>query len=151
MDPFGLRGEVLEMKSLGLPLVALGLALMCVVGCGGGSTTELAPVSGKVYLDGELVTGGYVQFYPADNPDLPGASGIISSDGTYSVNSGEAGSGAAVGTHKISIQPPEEQSFGEAVQTDIEIPVKYQEADSSGLTVEVPAEGVDHDIELSSE
>jgi hypothetical protein len=74
------------------------LACLAAGGCGSGLT--LAPVSGRVRVDGQPVTSGTIMFHPASGP---AAVGTIQSDGTYTLATLRPGDGAVVGTHRVTI------------------------------------------------
>jgi hypothetical protein len=86
-------------------LLVFGVAL-CAAGCGSGN---LAPVSGRVTLDGEPAANVRVTFQPlgsAENQN-PGAGsyGITDADGHYRLTQiGTKRQGAVVGKHRVRIQ-----------------------------------------------
>ena len=64
----------------------------------------LGRVQGKVTYKGEPVKYGTVSFVPdAKGSDGPMAMGNIKEDGTYILSTSDAGDGAVVGHHKISV------------------------------------------------
>jgi hypothetical protein len=84
-----------------------GWALLSA-GCG---SSDVAPVSGRVTLDGEPVANARVTFQPlgsAENPNPgQGSYGITDAEGRYSLTMvGSKRSGAVVGKHRVSIQSP---------------------------------------------
>jgi len=84
------------------------LSILCLLsGCGGGGEHfDVAPVSGRVTVEGEPVSGGMIQITPqgAGEGTNPGKTGIaeIGSDGTFSVTTYTPGDGAVVGTATIT-------------------------------------------------
>src|SRR5688572_28324839 len=78
---------------------AIVLLLAASVGCGG-SSTKMAPVAGKVLLDGEPVTIGYVTTMPLAGP---GAKGVIQPDGSFVLGTLTESDGASIGAHRVSI------------------------------------------------
>lgn len=89
-------------------LVVLAAALS---GCGGGDKLDLAPVSGKVTVDGAPLAGVNVQFQPqAANSDglAPTSFGVTDAEGHYSLEVTTTGeSGALVGSHQVTFSLPE--------------------------------------------
>jgi hypothetical protein len=88
-------------------VLVVGLALFGA-GCGSGN---VAPVSGRVTLDGEPAANVRVTFQPfgsAENTNPgPGSYAITDADGRYQlVMVGTNRSGAVVGRHRVSIQSP---------------------------------------------
>jgi hypothetical protein len=134
-----------------------GVALL-VAGCSeGGKPT--APVSGKVTLDGEAVTSGVLTFSPvASGAEAgKGASGVIQSDGSYTLTTYAAGDGAVIGTHRVlytaSGGASSEEDTASADASDSEHDEGPPASPYAGLTpkvseVEVKAGGNEIDIEL---
>src|SRR5262249_34965527 len=86
-------------------LALLALALPAV-GCGGGP--KVAPVSGRVTLDGQPLAGASVNFQPlSDGNNLnpgPGSYGKTDADGRYSLRVVvDDRPGAFVGKHRVEI------------------------------------------------
>jgi hypothetical protein len=144
------RGLSVARRTLG---VALCLTL-AVAGCERGPT--LVPVSGNVLMDGKPLEFGYVTFQPASGPP---AQGKIESGGVFSMSSLKPGDGAQVGTHMVSVLSFEghnpalasNPSYAQGNLGRSLIPIRYTRSGMSGLTVEVPAEGLTgHTIELTS-
>jgi len=106
-------------------------------------------VTGKVTLDGQLVTGGKVQFLPEKKTDgkAPVASGDIQEDGTYELyTAGERG--AAVGWHKVRVSGHQETDYDNP-GPQFTIPILYNDPEKSGLRKEVTAGAVNTiDLEL---
>ena len=154
------------------------LFFLCVIGAIGCSS-NLTKVSGKVTLDGEPVEGASLTFTLKDNPSVIGT-GITNSKGEYSLVSFQGGDkairGVSPGLYLISIVKKEEDgpplkdtstmSIEERVNYDMSrtgggmtkkkfiyhIPKKYEVAENSGLSLEVPAKGsVENDFLLESD
>lgn len=80
----------------------LALAALCCVGCSG---SGVAPVSGKVTLNGKALPHATVVFQPDGGKEPgPGSTGTTDAEGKFELKS-MAGNkpGAAVGKHKVSI------------------------------------------------
>ena len=132
--------------------------LMLLCGCGlllsgcdtGGPEREMATVSGKVTLNGEPLEGGAglpcrVTFAHVEGP---GGFADIQSDGTYSAE-------VAVGQTRVSIyyrdeaEPvpgapmPDFKGFGKNL-----VPVKYVDAETSGLSLDVKSGKNEFNIEM---
>src|SRR5438270_9214302 len=84
---------------------APGLLAAALAGCGPGHGMSLGRVQGKVTYKGEPVKYGTVSFVPdaSKGTDGPMAMGNIQDDGTYILSTSDAGDGALVGHHKVSI------------------------------------------------
>lgn len=124
-----------------LPYVAAGLLVIAVGGCGG-STSEIAPVSGIVELDGQPMTGFHhaaVVFTPVGGRL---ATGKIGPDGTFRLTTYGAEDGAVVGTAKVSVSatvdaPAAKSADRLGASVRWVIPRKFGSADASGMTCEV--------------
>ncbi len=119
-----------------LPLVILaGLA-----GCGSGEDLpETTEVSGKVTLNGKLLTEGEITFYPKGDKSHP-AHGQIGPDGSFpSLTTFEAGDGATIGEHIVTVQifPKGANPGFEAQAASVQIPQKYTSPTNSDYVVEV--------------
>src|SRR2546423_9761382 len=99
-------------QSRGWPAAAFGLSCLVLVGlisgCGRGSGPALAPVSGKVTVDGQALTSGNVVLTPEDPKqiakDIPAPAGQIESNGTYEIQTGGQ-RGAPLGKYKVTVTP----------------------------------------------
>jgi len=144
----------------------LALAVLAVVGCGGGGT---GTITGKVTYkgkDGNVVTlkGGNVIFASEKGPSLQAE---IKEDGTYTLENvpvGEAkvavrtawlgiqaamGKGAASGPPKDASGPmPGKMTPDVAARKFVAIPSRYETPDGSGLVYAVKKGSQTHDIPL---
>jgi hypothetical protein len=90
----------LPWTSLALPcalVLAIGLT-----GCGKSSGPELAPVSGRVTLDGQPMYGARLRFQPEAGGGSP-SSGTTDQDGQYELSYKRGQKGAQIGWHKVRI------------------------------------------------
>jgi hypothetical protein len=126
--------------------VLVGLAVMVGLGCGGESY-RLAPVSGRVTVNGKPLANATVTFQPigsAGHDPGPGSYGRTDADGNYTLRVVEdKRNGAVVGNHRVSIST---QGGGraKAVDDDMEIPRETLPARynaESTLAFTVPREG----------
>jgi hypothetical protein len=79
-----------------------GATLLIALGCGSGERKEgLAPVTGRITYDGQLVPAGQIYFYPVDGKRS--SSGTIDADGKYALTSYKSGDGALIGKHRVVI------------------------------------------------
>lgn len=117
------------------------LAVFTAAGCtGGGDAPELVQVTGKVTVDGEPASTGEIAFLPDSSKgnEGPQSSGRIE-NGTYTLFAPGGREGAVPGWHRVEIRCPEMGSTpsGESRAGGCNIPQKYENAESSGLTAEV--------------
>ena len=126
---------------------AIAVAVLAIAGCSGVKTPPVGQVGGVVTLDGQPLTKGQVQFVPDSSKGTKGrmAVGLIGADGRFQLTAFKPGDGALVGFHKVVIiceedmpafdpksPPPPPKSL---------IPVRYTNANTSGLTAEVKSAG----------
>lgn len=137
---------------------------LAVIGCGGGE--KVAPVSGRVLVDGKPMANLVVVFQPLGSQDNPnpgrGSAGLTDADGRFKLTYDNKEPGAIIGKHKVAIftkltdeelrSDPETGSEDGAVPKNVRrevIPPKYN--DMTTLTFEVPAGGSDQaNFELDS-
>jgi len=132
------------------------LSALVFAGCGGRSAPSDRPktivVSGKVTYKGSPVEGATVSFMPQD-PKGRGAVGSTDKSGQYKLTTFGGGSGGAVpGSYRVKIakttmkskltEAQEKEYMGRGMpipppdQKD-ELPVKYKQEKTSGLTADV--------------
>lgn len=83
------------------------LVLMLVVtwGCGSGLKSPV-PVSGKVTVRGQPLTGGTIRFNAVDRQTTPSGYAGINPDGTYKATTNRPEDGLAIGSYTVFIDPP---------------------------------------------
>jgi hypothetical protein len=125
------------------PRYLAALALLAA-GCGDGQ--RIAPVSGRVTLNGQPLAGAAVLFSPiaAEGEISPGAGsgGFTDQDGRYTLSltvPGKQTAGAVVGKHKVRITPAPAEGRGRPRPL---IPERYSGRETI-LEYEVPPGGTD--------
>jgi hypothetical protein len=119
---------------------------------------KLGKVSGKVSYQGKPLDAGRVVFTPVagkGGESDQGASGEISSDGSYEMTTFNTGDGVVLGQHIVTVvvqkgemPKPDANSHINYVLPKNATPAKYATADKSPLRCTVVAEGMTFDIEL---
>jgi hypothetical protein len=119
---------------------------------------KLGKVSGKVSYQGKPLDAGRVVFTPVagkGGESDQGASGEISSDGSYEMTTFNTGDGVVLGQHIVTVvvqkgEMPKPDANGHInyVLPKNATPAKYATADKSPLRCTVVAEGMTFDIEL---
>jgi hypothetical protein len=129
-------------------IAAVVVAIASCIGCGA-KTPPMAPVEGKVLLDGKPLTSGRVSTVPAAGR---GANGTVQPDGTFELSTYGKGDGALIGTHGVSVVVRGAGTSGpEGKQGKLLVPERYTSDLTSELTIEVKADGENHPVlELSS-
>ncbi len=115
-----------------------------ILGCGPSRPTRV-PISGKVLLDGKPLTSGSVRVIPAK---ARMASGQIDAQGNFRLTTFDANDGCVLGKHPVEVFGREALGPGQIRHL---IPVKYQTAGTSGLTIDVTDPKTDWAIELKSD
>ncbi len=121
-------------------LIAAAISIATLAGCGHSDSLpsyQVYEVKGQVLLaNGKPLGGGWIYFVPkGDMPVTP--SGVIGSDGTFSLVTGGSGEGAPAGEYKLRIETPQHPT---AKNKKPFIPPRYNDEDSSNLVVTVRAE-----------
>lgn len=112
----------------------LTLTTLTLFGCGDGRP-ERVPVSGVVLIDGKPLTHGFIQVAPEGHR---AAHGDIGKDGTFKLTTFDANDGCVPGKHKIAIIATESI---DAKSQRWHAPKQYMSAATSGLEIEVKADG----------
>ena len=152
-----------------LPNVPLSTILFCGIlpvaccvmacGCGGGGSYDLVPVSGKVTLDGNPVSGVDVSFQPTSStPDTaaPGSFGKTDAEGRYTLKTiGEGGKeGAVAGKHivRLSMASGEDEDEDAGLEEEDGGAGRLPpECTDGSLNFDVPSGGTDKaDFDLQS-
>ena len=129
-----------------------------VAGCGA-PREELGPVSGRLTLDGKPVTNAVVMF----QDDARGIymQAEVDEQGRFEVSMA-AGYGLPLSTYAVSVRPsgklpPEMQgpvapsSFAKLPRLDRpDIPVRFRDTKTSGLTITVEGGGGEYSIKMNS-
>lgn len=124
--------------------VACGLLLFALAGCNG-NVRPLAPVSGRVTLDGKPLAGGSVVVQPVAPPGSviagKGSVAFCDADGHYQLETIDGKPGAVIGEHRVRIYGPRKQK-PTAVDGDTRsaatgeiVPKKYNHNSELMLTV----------------
>jgi hypothetical protein len=124
----------------------LGL-LLGLAGCqrdpGAAPVVKVHEVTGQVLLAGSKpLSKGKVTFVRIDPPYLI-STAAVSSDGRFSLTTGDSGEGAPEGQYKVRVEPdgpPPVLRGGRQDSKILPYPAKFLDEDSSGLIVTVKAE-----------
>jgi hypothetical protein len=134
--------------------VVICFSFLILSGCGSGTPFPVEAVEGTVTLDGQPVEGAVLTFVPAHSNEGKAAYGRTDGTGTYKLtafNGGKSGAGTMVGHYIVSIlkevpvREPTAQELADQEKKGIEIniplrsivPVRYNDAQTSGLTAEI--------------
>lgn len=148
--------------------VWLSIACLLLAGCGGAAKPKV-PVykaSGKVLFNGQPVVGADVTFICAEANKS--AFGRTNEEGIFKLTTYSANDGAVEGQHKVAIVqippseapkelaptdsdayvPPEQDQSTAPVKVESVLPLKFGDANTSGLTAEVKKDG-DNEFEFN--
>jgi hypothetical protein len=117
------------------------LLLLVFSGCEG--RPDRVPVSGKVLIDGQPLTRGYIRVVPSD---ARASGGEIGPDGRFTLGCFEKADGCVVGTYPVSVYAAE--PLGANAKRWL-APRKYADPATSGLTVDIKEPTDSLVIELS--
>jgi hypothetical protein len=134
-------------------LYVFPLLLPLLAGCGGGPY-KVAPISGRVTLNGQPLANAAVTFQPSEagkiNPG-PGSGAFTDSDGRYTLKLiGTETRGAVLGKHKVRITlSHKDDSADDRPKRFKDLPARYN--GRTKLEYEVRAGGTDSaDFQLTS-
>ncbi len=143
------------MRSI-LPCLAVALPLTTLAG-GCSSGDRPVPVRGSVTYRGEPLPNALVVFMP-ETPGVLPASGLTDRAGRFELMTRAPHDGAFAGKHRVTITArgpaaaPADSTLGLPSEPgEPLIPDKYFMPDTSGLTAEVPREGLRIDFALKEE
>ena len=126
---------------------------VCLAGCGGPDGPQFGSVQGKVMIGDEPVVGASVTLIPDDTAGTTGpqSSGVTNDQGEFIVYGPSGRDGAVVGKHKVTINCPFDVTGGSSGGGDpsaeptggdgCNVPPKYFDQETSGLTLTVPGDG----------
>ena len=120
-------------------LILLATALS---GCGP-DHPAVVPASGVVLFEGKPLTSGSLMFQPERGRH---SRAQIETDGTFVMSTFGEFDGTTVGKHSVRVSSTQESkvdAFGEEVVGKSLIPRAYGNFRTSGITVDIPAEGTD--------
>ncbi|MCC6127173.1 MAG: hypothetical protein IT426_19600 [Pirellulales bacterium] len=111
-------------------------------GCGDGRPRRV-PVSGRVSIDGQPLTAGFIQVFPVKDR---AASGPIGPDGRFTLSTFDQDDGCVLGKHRVLVIGSEHQS---AYVVKWLAPKKYSAVNTSGLWVEIAGPTDNLEIKLT--
>jgi hypothetical protein len=125
--------------------ISLGIFFACTIltaGCGQGGQA-LVPVTGKVTVAGQPLSGGHVSLFPYTGQPVQGptegagglSTGTIDSSGTYSIST-DGRSGAPVGKYKVTVNPTMIPT-GDGKMPQAPFNSKFSDAKKTTLIIEV--------------
>jgi hypothetical protein len=112
--------------------------IVFVAGCGIGGGEKLAPVAGKVTVDGKLLTTGTVSLRPdgsQGNKSQHQPNGAIDAEGNYELLVPPAKKGAPLGWYKVVVFAYDDPQPGKPLKSFIDM--KYSDEKTTPLRFEV--------------
>ncbi len=132
--------------------------LLPLLGCSGAQTGDIVqgavPVNGIATYQGKPLEG-YAVFF-SNLSDRP-ATGMVDAQGRFVLGSNGPDDGAPPGTHKVwfnyspvvEVQLGREQADAAPPPPKVKLPKNYTRMETSGITVEVPEDGLtDYKLDL---
>ena len=91
-----------------LGFAVAAMAVLTVAGCGRPSGVSFAPVTGRVVVNGQPLAEGSVHFVPDESQGTSGpmSTGVLQSDGSYTLRGPGQNVGAMVGNHRVYLSLP---------------------------------------------
>ncbi len=132
-------------------ILGVALAAFVMLGCGS-PQSQVWPVAGRVTLHGKPVSAGSIRFSnPAAHIDIVAS---LDADGRYTVVTAR-GAGLPQGDYQVAILPGGRSApVGSFVPvrepSQSEIPTRYRQSATSGLTAAVKAEPNVFDVDMKS-
>jgi len=149
--------------SQSLPRLSLGLAVLMLAGCGSAEEkdlTELVPVSGQIYLDGQPLSHAGVTFLPQQAGMGRPCFGTTDESGMFVLQDAAERAGCPVGPCKVVVTKfarpdgsplPADMDGASAAMEGIEhIPPQYSDAEKTVLEAIVPESGDEFTFQLTS-
>ncbi|MCG6154533.1 carboxypeptidase regulatory-like domain-containing protein [Rubinisphaera margarita] len=146
-----------------LPQLVLGSALLVLTGCGSADEselTELVPVSGQVYLDGQPLARAGVTFLPQEAGMGRPCFGTTDESGMFVLQDAAERSGCPVGLCKVVVTkfarpdgsplPPDMDGASAAAEGIEHIPPQYSNAEKTVLEAIVPESGDEFTFQLTN-
>jgi hypothetical protein len=125
--------------------------------CGCGRSVPLGQVDGTVRLDGQPLNQVMVVFIP-DDPHQPQSTGITDAEGRFKLRCNNAGLGAAVGEHRVTLVDAAVAPGGRSRDDDppesaapaSRLPSNYSRSDKTPLRKSVAPGSQTVDIDIAS-
>lgn len=130
------RGSAVELLAVLAVLVVLAVA-----GCGRPSGVSFAPVTGRVVFNGQPLAAGTIHFFPDESKGTSGpmSTGVLQSDGSYSLCGPGQNVGAMVGSHRVYLTMPPPELGPTPVLVDGKVVVQAPPRDApSGTAAKIP-------------
>jgi len=94
------------------------LAVTCLISAGcGGSSAEIYPVRGEVYLNGQPAAGALVHFHPVDGELCSPAFATVNEDGSFELSTYGKNDGAEPGDYIVTLNWRDEQKVDDEFVT----------------------------------
>lgn len=156
-----------------ISMMVMAGVVVGLTGCGGDSGPALVPVHGQVTLDGKPLAGKTLKFVPDGTTPGQGAGGTTDANGKYSLIAARPGAitdmvGAPAGAYRVVVVEPlfpmdlpvQSATASEATvaiglpsepkKTGQAVPSVYSTPETTTLKVQVPNEGGQLDLALTS-
>lgn len=97
--------------------VAFSLALLALVGCGGGDKwpgeVDTVPARGRITAAGQPLAGAHLLFHPVNSAQATKAQANVGPDGDFVVRTFRSGDGGISGEYVITVGPNTAPEFGD--------------------------------------
>ncbi len=123
-------------------LAAIASTSLLVAGCGraGPPRVETNPTKGSITYLGQPIGGAFLALHPkvGGASDVPTATAVVQSDGTFAVTTYDTGDGVPEGDYVVTVQwRKTTKAGGDYVPGPNLLPAKYSRPESSDVVVHV--------------
>jgi len=138
--------EPIHVKEPSMPkllvLAAIAQTMILLAGCGRSGPPRVTPnpTNGSITYQGHPIGGAFLALHPkAGSPsDVPTATAVVQSDGTFAATTYDAGDGVPEGDYVVTVQwRKATKSGGDFVPGPNLLPAKYSRPESSDVVVHV--------------
>ena len=120
------------------PRLLVPVALCLITAACDDGRPPMAPVTGRVTMDGAAVEGATVLFYAADGGSSRPGAGTTDGDGEFRVTTWTPGDGGLIGSHRVTVSKAINPT---AEQPGNVFPLDYTDKSATPLRVDVTESG----------
>jgi hypothetical protein len=120
-------------------LVLIG-AIVLIGGCGRGKSVTTTEAEGTVKVNGKVVSGALVEFYPETTEGmdgLPRSTATTDGNGFFKLACANGEPGAVVGNHRVVVRYPVPPRDAPVKAPEPAIPLSYTVAKDTPLRIEI--------------
>ena len=115
--------------------------VLAVAGCGKPTGVSFAPVTGRVVVNGQPLAAGTIHFFPDESQGTKGpmSTGVLQSDGSYTLRGPGQNVGAMVGNHRVYLTLPLQDQMPTPVVVDGKVVLQAPPRElAAGTVTQIP-------------